>query len=255
MGRYSQAPTPRQVLKGTDGNPDLRTTWALHSSVGVVQRVGDAWTIEATAFDHQLRDLVSGREDAFRFFTGPPPVGPLDTGEYANDGTGVSRGVETLVKLRTDDTVAWLSATVSRSTRTKRPGQDPRLFTYDQPLVVTAVGTHRFGEKWRLGGRARYASGIPYTKVVNRVYDLDSRAFEPVYGEINGDRLPAFAALDVRVDRTWTFRKWELTAYLDVQNVTSRNNVEWMSWSFDYEREEPITTYPILPVIGVRGQW
>ena len=40
--------------------------------------------MEVTGFYSRLWDLVVGNEDAFRFFTGPPPEGPLDADPYAN---------------------------------------------------------------------------------------------------------------------------------------------------------------------------
>lgn len=196
-----------------------------------------------------------GREDRFEFFTGPPPLGPFDTDPYANDGTGWVYGVEAQVRLETKRVAAWLSVTSSRSVRVNRPGVDRKLFAYDQPLVTNLLGTWDIGRGWRVGGRARYGSGNPYTAVVQRIYSLDRRAFLPVYGEADSQRLPAFFSLDVRIDKRWSFRSWDLALYLDVQNATNRSNVEVMAWTFDYAEQDPIAGTPILPTFGVRASW
>ena len=90
LGRRAtpESPTVRQVVGELALGP--QRSWQL--SAGIEQAFGDALSVELVAYDNHLVDLVSGREDAFRFFSGPPPVGPLDTGAYENDGTGMVDG-------------------------------------------------------------------------------------------------------------------------------------------------------------------
>lgn len=253
-GRFSQPPTARQVLPGTQGEPTLGQAYALQAGLGAERTVGSL-TLDGTMFVSDLRDLVSGREDVLRFYTGPPPIGPLDTDDYANDGTGRVYGAELLAKYRDDRMAGILSLTLSRSTRAKRPGDDPALFAYDQPLNLTAIGSRDLGRSWTIGSRLRVGSGTPYTPVANAWQDLDGRGWVPVYDAPNSARLPLFYTVDVRFDKTWTFDKGELTAYLDVQNATNHANVDWMSWTSDYRVEEPLTGLPTLPTFGVKGSW
>jgi TonB family protein len=252
-GQYSQLPQFRQ-LSGAVGNPDLTLPNSLQMSVGADWQVTTPVRFELTAFYNALRSLVVGREDAFAFFTGPPPSGPLDAGAYANEGSGRSLGVELLAKAQTDRTVGWVATTLQRSERVNRLGERS-LFSYDQPVVFTALVSHELPKRWRVGSRLRVGSGNPYTPVVNRVYDLDSRAYFPVYGEEDSERLPVFYQLDARFDKDWVFKRWTLTFYLDLQNATSRQNVEVMSWTDDFSAEAPISGLPIIPAFGLRGEW
>jgi len=57
----------------------------------------------------------------------------------------------------------------------------------------------------------------------------------------------------VRVDRIWTFRLWELSAYLDVQNVYNAQNPEATIYDYRCRGSEAIRGLPILPILGVRG--
>jgi len=77
----------------------------------------------------------------------------------------------------------------------------------------------------------------------------------PIYGAVNSSRLPAFAQLDVRVDRTWTYQTWKLGLYLDVQNATNRGNVEGYGYRYDYRERTPATGLPILPILGLNAEW
>lgn len=255
VGQYSQFPLPDQILKDAGGDPDLGPQHALQWTVGGKWAKGPL-SVETTTFCTQLSDLVVGQSNPFRFTGGGPPApGEVDDDGLANDGTGDAYGVDLLVKYQTPTTVAWLSGTWSRSFRTERPGQDAIVYRYDQPIVMTLLATHKFGEKWRLGGRVRYGSGNPYTPVVNRTYDADSGSFEPVYGDPWSRRVAPYWQIDARVDRTWRFAKWQLSTYLDVQNLTNRQNVEIMNWNYDYSAEDPIAGFPVFPSFGVEGRW
>lgn len=254
-GRYSQFAELRQVMAdgGSDSTLSPESSWQV--SLGAEQQLGPVLRLEGVAYANRLIGLVVGEEDRFEFFTGPPPVGPFDTDPYANDGKGTIVGVEALLKLETERTVGWIAATASRSSRVKRPGDETKLFAYDQPIVLNALVSHSLPKRWRLGARARYGSGNPFTPVVNRYQLLDQGRFAPVYGESDSERLPAFYQVDIRVDKDWVFDKWTFTAYLDFQNVTGAQNVEVMSWTADYSEPDPITGLPPLPAFGLRGEW
>lgn len=250
VGKYAQPGLPRQVAEV----PELGTTWSLQTSIGVEQEVGENVSLELTRFYNWIGGGVVGREDAFRFFTGPPPVGPFDVGPYANEGTGRVAGLEGSVKVSTNRLTALGTATLSRSVRIDRAGVEG-LFVFDQPFVVNLLASYQLPRGWRVGGRARFSSGNPYTPVANRYFDHDSRGFQPVYGERSSARLPPFWSLDLRFDKEWVFKTWTLAFYLDVQNATNNQNIEVMGWTYDFSEEAPTTGLPILPAFGLRASW
>ena len=254
-GQYSQWPTARQLDATGQGNPYLTATRSLQTMVGVEQTLTPQLQLEVSPFHNTIRDQVVGREDSFAFFSGPPNFDQVDTKPYANEGVGRVYGVESLLRFENDRAIGWISATLQRSTRTKRETDERELFRYDQPIVINALGSYELPKRWRVGARARYGSGNPYTPVVNRVYNLDRRSYSPVYGETDSARLPAFFALDLRLDKTYVLRRWTLNCYLDVQNVTNRQNPEVMNWSFDFSEETPITSLPTLPTFGLEAKW
>jgi len=169
---------------------------------------------------------------------------------YREDiGRGHAYGLEVMAKKDIGATTGWIAYTYARSWRTGDPRRDPAEYPYvlDQPHVVTLLATRRLGTHWRLGGRLRLASGNPYTPVAGSYYDPMQHKWLAVDGPILSERLPAFAQLDLRVDRQW--RHWDL--YLDIQNVTNHENVEGVDYSTDYTSSTYTTGLPILPSIGL----
>ena len=151
--------------------------------------------------------------------------------------------------------VGLLTATFSRSERQDRPDEPVELFAYDQPIIVNALWSQTLPKNWRLGARLRYTSGNPYTPVLNSIYDQGSRSFIPVYGERSSARLPPLLSMDLRLDRTFTYRNWKLMAYLDIQNIVLIQSAEVIGWTYDFSELDPLTSNPPLPAFGVRGEW
>ena len=57
------------------------------------------------------------------------------------------------------------------------------------------------------------------------------------------------------VEKTWLFDWWSLGVYLDVQNLLNTDNVEATQYDYRYRETSPVTGVPILPTIGIKGQW
>ena len=255
IGRYSQFPLIRELLPSSGGSKRLRPEWALQSSLGIDQELMPGLTAEVTVYHGWLNDLVSGREDRFVFILGPPPSAPLDFGSYANDGTGRNFGVESLVRYEDPRLMSWVGLTLSQATRVKRPDRERVFFEYDQPVVLTAVGSYKWAKNWTTGVRLRYGSGNPYTPVVNQVLSLENHSYFPIYDTSTTARIPSFFTLDTRIDKAWVYDRWTMTFYLDLQNTTNRRNVEMITWSYDWADELPVYGLPIIPAFGLKGEW
>jgi TonB family protein len=245
VGLYQQAPAAQKSNTAT-GNPFLLPEQSLQVSVGLGQRIVDGITLDVTPFYKSLAQQAIPNSNA-NFDPSAPP--------YTSTGTGQIYGVEMLLKVAIGDSFAgWLAYTYQRSLRTDPP--DPqRPYDFDQPSNLTVLGTYQLGRGWSAGARFRYVSGNPYTPVVGSVFDSTSGVFVPIYGETNSDRLASFWALDLRIDKIWTFKDWTLTLYLDTQNVTNRGNQEGWTYSYDYTQRTPATGLPILPILGIKGEW
>jgi outer membrane receptor for ferrienterochelin and colicin len=246
LGLYQQPPTPDESSPDT-GTPNLLPKRSVQVSAGVEQTLSAGLDLDLTAFYKRLTRVVVRN-----------PAARLDAGAeaYTNEGTGRIYGIEALLRARFGERFfGWIAYTFQRSLRTDRPGEAERPFDFDQPHILTALGTWRPNARWAFGARFRLVSGNPYTPVTGSLYDATSDVYVPLYGAVNSGRLGTFHALDLRVDRFWTFQRWRLSAYLDVQNVYNRANQEGWQYSFDYRQRSALTGLPILPVLGVKGEW
>jgi TonB family protein len=265
-GTVRWEPDPRFALKGgvgrfvqepnfveTDtvfGNPEVDAEIAMHYSAGVEWKPRAHLSFDVTGFYKDLDEQVSRSEELIMGDDGM--TRPL---RYDNTGIGRVYGLELMARHEmTRNFSGWIAYTLSKAER-RDGGEDQwRLFDYDQPHILTVVGTYRLPWNMQLGARFRLVSGNPDTPVVGAVYDASDDEYEPVYGETNSDRIAAFHQLDIRLDKKWVFNDWMFNLYLDVQNVYNRANPEGTSYNFDYTETEPVRGLPILPILGLRAE-
>jgi hypothetical protein len=176
------------------------------------------------------------------------------TTELVNVGRGTTVGAELLATYRGGPWFAWLSYSYSHSTRVDHPGEDRRLFSYDQPHSLNASMSWLSPKKrWQLGGRFQLYSGLPYTPAIGSIFDSDRNIYIPVYGETNSERAPIHHQLDIRVDYNWKWGPTAMTAFLDVQNVYMNESIVTYFYSYDYTQRAAFKSIPIIPSIGLRG--
>ena len=99
------------------------------------------------------------------------------------------------------------------------------------------------------------ASGRPDTPVIGATYDADTGGYDAVRGAARSIRIPTFYQLDARAERDWLFDRWSFGVYIDVINVLNIKNVEAVQYDYRFRNSSPITSFPFLPTLGVRGTW
>ena len=169
-----------------------------------------------------------------------------------NNGRGTTTGAELLATYRGGPWFLWLSYSYSHSTRVDRPGEDSRLFDFDQPHSMNAAVSWQRG-RWTLGGRFQLYSGLPHTPFTNGVLESDRNIYIPINGPVNSERAPIHHQLDLRVDFAWKWGPVAMTAFLDVQNAYMNESIVTYFYSYDYSQRAAFTSLPIIPSLGLRG--
>lgn len=242
VGTYDQPP-PADAFSSKFGNPRIKPERAIHYVAGVEYEVTPTLHVEANGFYKDMRNLVVGGENA-----GDPVL--------TNDGVGRSYGGELLVRQELwRNFFGWASYTLSRSERKDHPDLAWHRFQFDQTHILTLMASYLLPRGWQVGARFRYVTGNPYTPVVGAYFDSNSARYQAIQGAPFSSRLDPFMQLDLRVDKTFTFDKWRLSLYLDVQNVTRASNPEAFGYNFDFSKSHPISGLPLLPIFGIRGDF
>ena len=132
---------------------------------------------------------------------------------------------------------------------------EERLFTWDQTHILNVVAGYALPKNWQISTRFRLSTGRPRTPIVGAVYDASRDEYRPTYGEVFSARNATFHQLDLRVDKRWVYDSWMLTAYLDIQNVYNRTNPEGVQYNYNFRESQPQQGLPLLPIIGLRGEF
>jgi TonB family protein len=253
-GLYHQMPDYRQgLLSPTTGNPDLLPEQAAHYMVGAEVRFTDFLSLDVQGYykslTQQVRTTFALGGEADLSSEG------LDL-RYQSTGIGRAYGLEVLLRYSlTKNFFGWVSYTLSRSERDYNNGRRIGLSPLDQPHNLVALASYKLPFDFIIGAKIRYTTGALSTPVQGALYDVNGNYYFPIFGDSWSKRLPDFFQLDVRIDKRFVFRDWMLSLYLDVQNVTNRRNVEGVLNNFDFSRSQYIYGMPILPILGVRGEW
>ena len=250
LGQFSQPPQP-EGLDRRFGNPDLGIEHGIHTGLGYEWKPDHLWSIDSEIYYVSRYDLAVFTSDVVQ-----NPDGTFSNVNFRSEGVNNSYGLELLIKRAiSEHAYGWLSYTFSRAHQQNHPDSDVVPTAFDQPHVLNAVASWKPGKGWELGARFQLASGRPDTPVIGATYDADSGGYVPIRGPARSIRTPLFAQLDVRAEHDWLFERWSLGLYIDIINVTNRKNTEAVQYDYRYRQSSPVTSFPILPTLGVRGTW
>jgi TonB family protein len=245
FGQYRQAAQPED-LSASFGNSTLQSSRATHLLFGGAFDLSRSLSLETTVF----------RITSERLAVRNPSSSPLVAQALVNDGEGRSYGAQFLLRRElANGFFGWVAYTILRSERKDTPSSEYRLFDYDQTHVFTALASYDLGKGFDVGVRGRYATGYPRTPVVGSYFDSRTATYQPLLGAKNSIRIPDFVELDARVSKRFKLKQSSLELYLDVQNVTNRDNPEEIAYNADYTQRRYIQGLPLLPVLGAKWEF
>ena len=208
-----------------------------HYMAAVEQRFGENTRLRLQAFDRQ--DSYSVGRVPGQFGSNPSPgecpheMQPLPDSVYRRD---YSRGVQVVLQRRSANRLSgWLGYTLaSAQTRTyalpipfyvgplgyvNTPySPSPE----DQRHSLSAFGMYRLRPSLNLSGRFLYGSGFP---VASGTFVQVGTTYQQVGAQ--NLRFP-YQRLDLRADKDWAFRRWKLTLYGEVLNITNHYNTRYV---------------------------
>jgi len=172
------------------------------------------------------------------------------------EGEGRAYGTELFAQQKLTESLYFLGAyTLSWSEYSGADGV-LRPSAWDRRHALDLTAGYRIGEEWEIGTKLRVLSGLAVVP-----WDLEASAETyPVSGRgvrdwsrIGEDRSPAYARLDLRIEREWFFRSWDAVVFLDLQNVLNRANTVGFRYTEDPaypDRLRPVDSVAFLPTFG-----
>ena len=96
--------------------------------------------------------------------------------------------------------------------------------SWDNQLIATFTFGKKFGDNYELGIQYQYLGGAPYTPFDGAAtatiqnWDVLGRGI-PDYNKLNSSRYGGFNRLNIRIDKKWFLKKFNVDLYFDIQNA------------------------------------
>lgn len=107
--------------------------------------------------------------------------------------------------------------------------------SWDNRHLLSITSGYKFKRNWELGLKFRYQGGAPFTpydETVSRLNYLTLGQGVLDFSRLNANRLGAFHASDIRIDKKWNLRKTTIDLFLDVTNWYAAKSPAQDSYTF-----------------------
>jgi Carboxypeptidase regulatory-like domain len=223
---------------------DLSAEFGVSPEVRVKAAVYARSEEDALGLDTTLPRLVDG-----------VPNAPLASGLWLNATRARSRGVEVLVRRHASSgLVGWVSYAYGSTRHTDLDSGESYWADFDQRHLVNVHATYRIGTRTTAGAKLRYGSNMPVLGYFSG-NPADGLALGPTR---NAVRLPAYARLDLRMNRTYNYDRRRLTLFAEVLNALGRENVGRTDGNVRTNGQVSgfvETLLPRLPSVGLRVEF
>jgi hypothetical protein len=150
--------------------------------------------------------------------------GVIGSEPSVSTGEGRAYGIELLYQQRLYKGFYGLSSyTLGKSEFTNGSGvYIPS--SWDARHILNFTVGKQFKRDWEVGIKYRFQTGLPRTPFstdsdLAEKWDRNqAAAFD--FTKLNTQRFSSFGFLDMRIDKKWFFKSWDINLYFDIQNVT-----------------------------------
>ena len=251
-GIYRQQPGFAELL-GVRGARDLRPERAYHADVGVESQLGGHIRWQMTVYDREDRDLLRLPDAEVRVVNETLVFGSV-TSHWVNALDGHVRGIEWLVQRQdVNGFSGWFSYALGFAKYRDRQTGEAFWGDYDQRHTINVYGNYRVTDRLSVGARFRGGSNFPIAGYWTQDRQPGGAYF--VGTDRNTLRVPLYARLDARANRTFTWDRKRLTLFVEGINILNRPNVRFSLPSVNRRTFEAVglldTMVPLIPSVGI----
>lgn len=229
-GLYHQLP-PYTALgyKDNEGlyiNKGLKYMQVLESSIGLDWHLHDRFMVSAEGFFKRYSRIPLSLQDNIPLACKGNDYGVVGNEALSSTANGRAYGLETMFRWQLSGKFNLVSSfTLYRSEYRTDSEAEYISSAWDNRFILNMSGTYNLPKRWSIGGKVSYIGGAPYTPYdeekssLVEAWDAKGQPYYD-YSRYNTGRLPNFAQLDLRVDKSFYFRRCMVGLYLDIQNIT-----------------------------------
>ena len=230
IGRYYQNPAYTTMgYRNTEGDlvnkqNGLRYLQSDHLVAGLEYRPSKRTRLTLEGFYKLYDDYPFSVKDSISMASKGGDFSVFGDEEVTSTSKGKTYGAELLLRTKTNTGLDMIAAyTYVRSEFTDF--EDKYVpSSWDSRHLFTITASKTLGKNWSLGLKWRFVGGLPYTPYDENksslvlAWDAQNRQYID-YSQYNTQRLSSFHQLDIRIDKTWYFKKMTFGFYIDVQNL------------------------------------
>jgi hypothetical protein len=198
----------------------LRPERATHLDIGLERRLAGSYRWQATFFSRIERDVLGvSRTAPWLSGGGVTAAGVLE--DYQNTLAGRARGIE-LILAREGRTrlTGWISYAYGRTKQTDTVTQETFWADFDRRHAFSAVAVYHFSPVATMEVDFRASTNVP---IAGYLTDRDGVLF--VGTRRNDVRLPDYARLDARAQRTFGSSARRVSVFGEMLNLFNRQNL------------------------------
>ncbi|MEX2605471.1 MAG: TonB-dependent receptor [Gracilimonas sp.] len=143
----------------------------------------------------------------------------------SSNGKGRTYGVELLYQQKFTGKFYGVTAfTFYKSEFSNLLNSDYKPAVWDNGVLISLLGGYKFGNNWEVSARYRFLGKAPYAPVNQQKTLENYPAVFKDYEQLGTVRLDPLSQLDIRMDKKWSFEKFSLDIFLEVQNILASEN-------------------------------
>lgn len=151
-----------------------------------------------------------------------------------SDGKGKAYGLELLFQQKfTGKFYAVGALTLYKSEFTGANSSTFVPAVWDNGVLISLLAGYKFGKNWEVSGRYRFLGKTPYAPTDTAATLVNYPAVIKDYSRLGSVLLDPFSQLDIRIDKKWDFKKWNLDLFFDIQNALAQQQPSEPSFGLD----------------------
>lgn len=259
-GIYRQFPDLEHAFGVRAGGPGLRRERAVHADLALDATLPRDVSLQLAGYLRQENGVLwSPGAEPRRLPDGSIRPGDGDA-PWVNGLDGRARGVELLLRRSAPAGVSgWAGYAFSRHRYTNVPTGERFWSDVDQRHTIAIYAHYRRSYRASAGAKFRYGSNYPIAGYIGR----GPAPYSTLPGEAPGEyhltdrrnelRLPPYARLDLRADRTFTWSRRRVTVFVEVANVLNRRNVRNAFYRTNASGAVAGVTESLMPILPSAG--